>query len=120
MTITPNRNQAKTKTCPKCKCQQQKTTEICNECQHKFKPRILHYHEIKGLIIDKLGATPKLNIRTGEVLIGDEYFSADTIERMYLELSDIEEQWPISLQVMPFGPWLRRTSSTQSKFTWMI
>jgi len=95
MTITPNRNQAKTKTCPKCKCQQQKTAEICNECQHKFKPRILHYHEIKGLIIDKLGATPKLNIRTGEVLIGDEYFSADTIERMYLELSDIEEQWPI-------------------------
>jgi len=95
MTISADRNQTKTKKCPKCNDDQPKEIEICNNCQHKFKPRMLHYHEIKTLIIDKLGATPRLNIRTGEVLIGDEYFSADDIERFYLELSDIEEQWPI-------------------------
>lgn len=98
MTISANRNQIKTKTCPKCKTKNQPVAaEWCKEddCGHKFKPRILNYHELKRLIIDKLGATPKLNIRTDEVLIGEEYYSADAISRIYLDLSDIEEQWPI-------------------------
>ena len=49
MTITPNRNQVKTKNCPKCKAKGQRIgTEWCNECGHKFKPRTLGFHEIKG------------------------------------------------------------------------
>lgn len=96
MTITPNRNQAKTKTCPKCKDKDQLIgTGRCTECGHKFKPRTLNFHEIKGRLLEELGATPRLNIRTNEVWIGEKNFTADEIERMYLDLSTVEEQWPI-------------------------
>jgi predicted P-loop ATPase len=96
MTLTPSRKQAKTKTCPKCKDKDQlKGAYKCTECGHAFKPRLLNYHELKGRLIEEFGTAPKLNIRTNEVWIGEKHFSADAIERIYLDLSNAEEQWPI-------------------------
>jgi predicted P-loop ATPase len=98
MTITPNKNQTKTKTCQNSQCRD-KDQPIgaykCKKCGHPFKPRLLNYHEIKPLLVEKLEATPRLNIRTNEVFIGDKPYTADQIERLYLDLSTAEEQWPI-------------------------
>ena len=96
MTLTPSRKQVKTKTCPKCKDRDQlKGAYKCTECGHAFKPRLLNYHELKGRLIEEFGTAPKLNIRTNEVWIGEKHFTADAIERIYLDLSSAEEQWPI-------------------------
>jgi len=96
MTTTPNKSQAKTKTCPSCKDKNQlKGAYKCTECGHPFKPRTLNYHELKERLIREFGVPPKLNIRTNEVWIGEKHFTADDIERLYLDLSSAEAQWPI-------------------------
>lgn len=59
------------------------------------KPRLVRYHELKPLLLERLGATPRLNIRSGEVWAGSQRLSADRISRLYLELSSDTEQWPI-------------------------
>jgi predicted P-loop ATPase len=58
------------------------------------KPRLLRYHEIKPLLIDRFG-TARLNVRTGAVMLGDRCLNADQVDRLYLELSSEVEQWPI-------------------------
>ncbi len=62
--------------------------------QKPNKPRAIRKHELKPLLIDRYG-TPKLNIRTGFVEMGNKILSADQIERLYLELSSELEDWPI-------------------------
>lgn len=57
-------------------------------------PRLLNYHELKPALIDRFG-TPKLNIRTGGVHLGDNMLNADEVGRFYLELCSESEQWPI-------------------------
>lgn len=59
------------------------------------KPRQIRYHEIKPLLIDRFG-TPRLNVRTGGVVLGDRCLTADEIDRFYLELCSETEQWPIT------------------------
>ena len=58
------------------------------------KPRQVRYHEIKGAICDRFG-TPRLNVRTGGVMLGECSLTADEIDRFYLELCSEQEQWPI-------------------------
>lgn len=58
------------------------------------KPRQVRYHEIKPALIDRFG-TPRLNVRTGGVVLGDRTMTADEIDRFYLELCSEVEQWPI-------------------------
>jgi predicted P-loop ATPase len=96
MTITPSRKQAKTKTCPKCKdTDQLKSAYKCSNCGNPFKPRLLQYGEIEDRLKQIWGTEPKLNIRTNEVWIGEKHYTADAIERAYLKLSNVEEQFPI-------------------------
>ena len=62
--------------------------------QKPDKPRLLRYHELKPDLLDRFG-TPRLNVRTGDVLLGDRLLTADEIDRLYLELCSEVEQWPI-------------------------
>jgi len=57
-------------------------------------PRPLNYHELKPALIDRFG-TPKLNIRTGGVHLGEHMLNADEVGRFYLELCSESEKWPI-------------------------
>lgn len=92
MTASPCK--AKTRRCPECKTEQDRRLLTCQNCGHKFPPRIVRYHELKPLLCERFG-TPRLNVRTGGVVIGDKPITADEIERFYLELSNEREQWPI-------------------------
>jgi hypothetical protein len=58
-------------------------------------PRRLNYHELKPALIDRFG-TPRLNVRTGGIVLGDRSLSADEVARFYLELCSEVEEWPIS------------------------
>jgi predicted P-loop ATPase len=91
---TTSPKQAKTKACPKCNSAQPTNAFQCGNCGHQFKPRPIRYHEIKPTIIERFG-TPRLNVRTGGVVLGDRALTADEIDRFYLELCSESEQWPI-------------------------
>jgi len=72
------------------------TSPSTNRAAQKTKngPRALNYHELKPALIDRFG-TPRLNIRSGGVLLGTKEATADQVDRLYLELSNENEQWPI-------------------------
>jgi len=92
--MTPNKVDTKKKKCPKCKRPCDLGTAFCptEDCGHAFKPRTIHNHEVKRLLIDRHG-TPRLNIRSNDVVINNKVFTADEINWLYLELSSIEEKW---------------------------
>jgi len=58
------------------------------------KPRMVRKHELKPLLIDRFG-TPRLNVRSGEVVMGNRCLNADEVARLYLELCSEVEDWPI-------------------------
>jgi predicted P-loop ATPase len=60
----------------------------------RISPARLHPHEIVQRLPDRIGATPRLNIRTRDVHLSDRIFSADEAARLYLELSSEFERWP--------------------------
>lgn len=93
--MTTSSTRPKTKKCPSCKADVLRGEVRCGQCGHKFPPRVLHYHELKPLLLERFGGTPRLNVRTGAVLINGEAYTADQIERIYLSLSNEREQWPI-------------------------
>lgn len=94
MTMTPQKQKEKKKQkkCQKCDAYWDLGTEVCGSCHTPFKPRTIQHHEIKRLLLDRYG-TPRLNIRSNEVVMDGKNLTADEISWLYLELSSVEEKW---------------------------
>jgi len=90
--MTPSKAEKQQKKCPKCEAHCDYGTEFCEKCNHAFKPRVVQNHEIKRLLIDRYGS-PRLNVRSNDVVLNDRSLNADEIGWLYLDLSSVEEKW---------------------------
>lgn len=70
------------------------TTPRKPKIEESTKTRKLRHHELKPRLHELYG-TPKLNVRTGGVVVGGKEMSADEVKTFYLDLSNQAEEWPI-------------------------